>query len=125
MFLSFLKYNFVQILAYGIELLVFFGVLWINAGLIVTANVSAKLSAGTFAFLSHKYFTFRRPDNTSFMAEAVRYAVLLGVSTVLSSGLLVAVSSLLPVWLSKPIVDIVTVGMTFLVTRHVVFRKRA
>ncbi|MFQ5356542.1 MAG: GtrA family protein [Mariprofundaceae bacterium] len=121
MLFKFLRYNLVQIGAYGIELSTFFGMLWIWPGYLLTANVCAKAGAGCFAFLLHKYFTFKRNNKQKTGSEAGRYIIVLAGNMLVGSLLLVLLVEIIPEWMSKLVSDVISVGITFLLTHYLVF----
>lgn len=121
MLFKFLRYNLVQIAAYGIELSTFFAMLWIWPSYLVMANVSAKAAAGCFAFFLHKYFTFKSNSKHNIGGEAGRYVLILIGNIFLGSFLLVMFVDVMPEWGGKLLSDIISVGMTFLLTHHLVF----
>lgn len=121
MFVKFLKYNVVQLLAYGLELSVFFFVLYLFPDNLLVSNVSAKGSAGVFAFFFHKTYTFKSNEKTNVKGEAVRYVLVLLGNTLLSTFLLLMLALYMPEWLSKITADVVSVGITFVVTQRLVF----
>ncbi len=123
---KFFKYGFVQILAYGIELLVFYLVISLCSECLVTANILAKSSAAIFAFGSHKYFTFGCKDSDKIAGQAIRYSLLLVMNTFAATYLLVLLTSetnLLPI-LAKILSDVVIIFITFLLTYFLVFNKK-
>ncbi|WP_167631293.1 GtrA family protein [Mariprofundus ferrooxydans] len=121
MLFKFLRYNLVQVAAYGIELSTFFGMLWIWPGYLIMANVSAKTAAGCFAFFLHKYFTFKSSGKHNIGGEAGRYVLILIGNMVLGSLLLVFLVGVMPEWGSKLMSDVISVGITFLLTHYLVF----
>jgi putative flippase GtrA len=116
------RYIAVQAVAYVLDMGGF--ILLGAAGLgVVTANILAKLAAGSFAFVAHRHFTFGVDRRYDARGQLVKYAVLLAANVPLSSGLLV----LLMRWVVSPVLakllaDLLCVAITFLLSRHVVFR---
>jgi len=121
MLFKFLRYNLVQIAAYGIELGTFFTALWALPGYLITANVAAKTAAGCFAFFLHKAFTFRVRGSRSVKSEAWRYVLILLGNMMLGSALLVLLVGFMPEWAAKVASDVASVGITFLLTHYLVF----
>lgn len=121
--MTFARYVAVQIVAYGIDFgmfLVLIAMLGIGP---IAANVAAKIAAGAFAFVAHRAFTFRVAGRQRVAGEAMRYALLLALNVPLASGLLAALLLVIrdpP--LAKVLSDVISVGVTFLLTRHAVFR---
>jgi len=122
---TFIKYNFIQVLAYGLELGLFFLVLSLGANMLVVANVFAKIVAGICTFLSHKYYTFRKRSSERIFGEALAYFALLGANTFFSSYLLVLFTNYLPAGYAKPLADIICVGINFILTHTVVFGRKS
>lgn len=91
------------------------------------ANVASKCLAATIGFLLHKHFTFRWPQHDRPLRQAARYVSLLvfnlGLSTVL---IWVAVRGLgWPALAGKIATEAVIAGISFLVSRSLVFRRAA
>lgn len=122
--ITFVKYNLIQLLVYALDLVVFFlaanGLDWSLAA----SNVLAKSCAGTFAFVSHKYFTFGHRCVQSLWREVVSYAVLLALNIPLSTGVLYLLKNLIPVAAAKVLSDVMCMGVNFFLSKHVVFKKR-
>jgi putative flippase GtrA len=119
----FVRYIGIQLLAYGIDIGLFLIVL--NSGLTgpITANVMAKLAAGTFAFLLHRVFTFRVTRLAGARRQAILYFMLLALNIPVAS----AIFAVLLVWVSDQIVakflaDVVCVILTYALSKHFVFR---
>jgi putative flippase GtrA len=121
--IKFLKYNVVQAIAYGIELGVFFVVLHLFPGWLVSSNVAAKGSAGLFAFFVHKYVTFESIGKENLKGEALLYTLILVGNAFFGSFLLVIFVVGMPEWLAKISADVITVGVTFILTHNIVFRQ--
>lgn len=122
MILKFIKYNIVQLAAYGIELVVFFSCLFVFPNSLVGSNIAAKSSAGLFAFFAHKHFTFQKKGNKEIRKEALRYILVLLANTAFGSLLLVLLADVIPSSVAKPISDVITVGLTFILTHNIVFK---
>jgi Predicted membrane protein len=121
MIAAFLRYNAVQILAYGLDLGSFTLLVYVGTELI-PANVAAKLVAGLFAFAMHKVFTFQKRGSGRVWREAVVYFSLLMVNIPVSSGILAALTAILPTTAAKVMADVSCMALTFLLTRMFVFR---
>jgi len=88
------------------------------------ANVLSKIAASIFAFIAHRRVTFKVHGHSDSRTQLVKYALLLAVNVPISSGLL---ALLLP-WLSPPMLakfvsDVACVGLTFVLSRHLVFTR--
>lgn len=121
----FLRYIAIQLLAYGIDMGMFLVMLFIGAVGPVGANVVAKLSAGLFAFVSHRHFTFRVAEGFAVRGQAVRYFVLLVLNVPVASGIL----ALFLLWIPEPfaakfIADVICVGLTYLLSKHFIFARQ-
>lgn len=121
-FFSLLRYNLVQIAAYAVDYGIFWAFIALAPSQLVAANVASKLAAGIFAFLAHKYVTFRKPGRQSLYREIFAYFGLLAVNTVIATALLRALTMLFPPLIAKPIADIVYMPISFLMTKFLVFR---
>lgn len=121
MLIKFLKYNLIQLLAYGIELSIFFLILYILQNELLIANVLAKSCAGLFAFYFHKFYTFESNQKGQVKGEIIRYIAVLLANTVLGTSLLLLLANTFHEWVAKIISDVITVGVTFFVTHHLVF----
>lgn len=118
----FSRYVGVQVLAYGIDMGGFLLLVWLGLGP-VWANVPAKIAAGAFAFLAHRHLTFAVHGRGGAGGQALRYALLLALNVPLAS----AVLALLLPWIAPPaaakfVADVICVLLTFLASRHFVFR---
>lgn len=121
MLIKFLRYNLVQIVAYGIEVLIFFSMTWLWPSYLVAANVAGKAAAGGFAFVAHKYFTFENANSQEIGKQAGRYVLLLIANMFLGSLLLLVFVEFMPKWSAKLVSDMVSVATTFLLTHYLVF----
>lgn len=120
--MTFARYVAVQLAAYALDFGAFIALLWGVAADPIAANVAAKVIAGTFAFFVHRSFTFR-VAGTRIGGEAVRYGLLLALNVPVASGLLALLLAVVPhAPTAKVLADVVCVGLTFLLTRHGVFR---
>lgn len=118
----FSRYVAVQIVAYGIDMGSFLALSeWMGMHP-VAANVVAKALAGTFAFFAHRRVTFAVHGRGGGTTQLLKYAVLLALNIPIASGLL---ALLLP-WVAPPaaakfVADMICVGLTFLLSRYLVF----
>ena len=123
--MRFARYVGVQIVAYGVDMglfLVFFALAGQGA---VTANVAAKVVAGLFAFLAHRYITFEAARKGKQARQAVLYLALWLLNVPLSTGLLALL--LLPgiaAVIAKVVADVVCVGLNYWVSRNFIFVGR-
>jgi putative flippase GtrA len=123
--LTLLRYLLVQLLAYGVDVGTFIAL--ISTGVVgpLVANVAGKIPAGIFAFMAHRRFTFQIRDSSRAHREAVKYFILLALNVPFSTLILKVLLTLtLPVTLAKILADVVAVGLSFTLTRYVVFRRR-
>jgi len=118
---TFIRYIIIQVAAYAIDMGVFLLVMeWFVVGPILS-NVFAKITAGIFAFILHRKFTFEVSDKKP-RAQAVKYSVLLGLNIPIASVLL----ALLLMFISNAIVakfiaDVACVLLTYLLSKHLIF----
>ncbi|MDE2422946.1 MAG: GtrA family protein [Betaproteobacteria bacterium] len=122
--MTFLRYIVIQLLAYGIDMGMFWLMLFVAMIEPVGANVVAKLLAGIFAFVSHRHVTFRVAGGVNAQVQAIRYFVLLAMNLPFASVIL----ALLLHWISGPFVakfiaDVICVGLTYLLSKYFVFAK--
>lgn len=120
--MTFVRYVSIQLLAYGIDMGVFLLILQTDLAAPIWANVLAKLAAGLFAFILHRYFTFRAAESGAIRHQAIRYFVLLALNIPVASAILV----LLLLWITEPvaakfIADIICVALTYAVSKRFVF----
>lgn len=118
----FSRYLGVQVFAYAIDMGIF---LLLSAGWgaqPITANVIAKMTAGAFAFVLHRRVTFTVHGRGGSGGQLFKYALLLALNIPVASGFLALLLPwIAPVAMAKFIADVICVGLTFLVSRHVVF----
>jgi putative flippase GtrA len=123
--LTLLRYLLVQIVAYGLDLGTFQALVATVACGPVVANLAGKVPAGIFAFLAHRHFTFRVGNAVGMHREAVKYLVLLLINAPLSSLLLAGLLGVVTqVTLAKILADVLSVGLTFTLTKYLVFGRR-
>lgn len=139
--MTFLKYLTIQVLAYGIDMGTFLLILHLKdiytiplpiylsnicpvSGDIypILANVIAKLMAGCFAFVAHRYFTFKVADSGFVWRQAVRYFLVLAINVPFASALL----GLILVWLPLPVVakfisDVICVVISYFLSKKFIF----
>ena len=123
--MTLLRYVLVQLVAYGIDLGGFYALISTAVSGPLVANVGGKIAAGLFAFFAHRRFTFNVVEKSGKATEAVRYFVLLAlnvpISSIILAGLLLVISAPVP---AKICADVVSVGVTFLLTKYLVFGRR-
>jgi len=119
------RYLLVQIVAYGLDLGTFEALVRNGIASPVAANLIGKLPAGLFAFVAHRWFTFGAHGSGRAPHEAARYFALLAVNAPLSSLILALLLLVIPhPTAAKILADVISVGLTFLVTKHFVFGQR-
>jgi putative flippase GtrA len=123
--LTLLRYLLVQIVAYGLDLGTFQALVATGASGPVVANLAGKVPAGIFAFLAHRHFTFRVGNAAGVHREAMKYLLLLLINAPLSSLVLAGLLGVMThVTLAKILADVLSVGLTFTLTKHLVFGRR-
>ena len=120
--MTFVRYVVIQLLAYGIDFGLFLVVLKTGLSGPIMANILAKLTAGTFAFIFHRKFTFRVADSSHMRRQSVRYFVLLTLNIPAASAIL----ALLLLWIAAPVVakfiaDVVCVALTYWLSKQFIF----
>jgi putative flippase GtrA len=124
--LTLARYILVQIVAYGLDLGGFYALFSTGIASPVVANIGGKLLAGVFAFFAHRSFTFGVQGPEQRIAHAVKYFTLLAINTPVSSAILAGLLLFMShVTAAKVIADVLSVGLTFVVTKHVVFTRTA
>ena len=122
---TFVRYVAVQLLCYGVDLGIFILVLEHVHASPAVANVASKLAAGLVGFSLHRLFTFRATGQEDIARQAFKYTVLLLLNIPLTSIVLVGLLHIIPgPAYAKIVSDVICVGISFLLTRHVVFRRR-
>jgi putative flippase GtrA len=120
-----LRYLLVQLLAYGVDVGTFIALVSTGVAGPLVANVAGKIPAGIFAFMAHRRFTFQIRDSARAHGEALKYFVLLALNVPFSTLILKGLLTLnLPVTLAKILADVLSVGLSFTLTKYVVFRHR-
>jgi putative flippase GtrA len=123
--LTLLRYLLVQIVAYGLDLGTFQALVATGVSGPIVANLAGKVPAGIFAFLVHRRFTFRIGNAAGVHREAIKYLLLLLVNAPLSSLILAGLLGVMPhVTLAKILADVLSVGLTFTLTKYLVFARR-
>jgi len=123
--LTLLRYLLVQLVAYGLDIGTFQALIATGVSGPVVANLAGKVPAGTFAFFAHRHFTFRVGNAAGVHREAVKYLLLLLINAPLSSLILAGLLGVMTqVTLAKILADILSVGLTFTLTKHLVFGRR-
>jgi putative flippase GtrA len=118
------RYLLVQLVAYGLDFGCFIAILEATVAGPVAANVTAKILAGLFAFMAHRGYTFQVRAGGGIVSHALKYCVLLAfnvpISSTLLAGLLLVMKNAAA---AKVLADAMSVGVTFLLTKHVVFAR--
>ena len=120
--MTFLRYIIIQLLAYCIDLGTFLIALNIGVFGAIFSNLVAKFSAGIFAFIAHRHFTFRVAGNSAKRNQALRYFMLLVINIPASS----VIMALILMWLQGPIfakfiADVISVSLTYLLSKRFIF----
>lgn len=123
MLLKFFRYGLVQVSAYGID----FGSFYlVNAAIpdqLVLSNFTGKALAGIYAFVLHKYFTFRSTEKGSEFGEGARFTALLIANYIVSTILLLMFVDFIQDTYAKILADIICVGLSFFIANKLVFKK--
>jgi putative flippase GtrA len=115
-----------QILAYGLEVASFSGMLYLT-GMPILANVAAKILAACFAFVFHARISFDYGKAKSLHASAISYVVVLAINAALTSSLLailIRLTAIPPLYL-KIGCDVVFVVLTFGLVGKFVFPSKS
>lgn len=120
--MQFLFYLLVQLLAYGLEIAIFFFLTIGQQFQPTTAQITCKLGAGAFGFFMHHNVTFYSRSEASQVWSAARYCLILGFNIPLSTWILKHLLEVIPsVGLSKFIADVACVVITYLFVKKYVF----
>lgn len=121
----FLRYVAIQLLAYGIDMGVFLLMLHIDLAGPIVANIIAKLAAGICAFFAHRHFTFEAAAPNLVRTQAIRYFILLAANVPISSGILAVIMLWLPIpATAKLLADILCVGLSYSLSKYLIFNTR-
>jgi putative flippase GtrA len=122
--MTFLRYSIVQILAYAIDMGIF--ILLINTPLIdpIGVNILSKISAGIFAFIVQRKFTFKVAAKELVKMQAIRYFIVLIFNIPIASVILILMLYLIadPV-LAKFLSDIVCVNLSYMLGKYFIFPR--
>jgi putative flippase GtrA len=119
------RYLLVGAVVYGVDLGLFTVIIALSsARLYVAANVAAKVAGAAVGFALHKNVTFTWQQQSSIVVQSLLYGTLLLFNMGLSTALLyLAVSGFAQSAIaSKIAIDIVVVGISFVISRSLVFR---
>ena len=120
--MKFARYIAVQLGAYGLDIGVYLGALLFFGSGALVANASGKISAGIFAFYTHRNYTFNAASEGEHGRQASLYVLVLSLNVPLSSAVLWAILSIFPSPVSaKILADIVCVVFTYWLIRRYVF----
>jgi putative flippase GtrA len=124
--MTFLRYLLIQVFAYGIDMGVF--ILLIQFDFIdpIIANIFSKLSAGCFAFMVHRSYTFNVASSGLAGKQAVRYFIVLAANVPVASAMLLFIL----IWLPLPVVakflsDTVMVALSYVLSKKFIFNIQA
>jgi putative flippase GtrA len=124
--MRFVRYLFVQVAAYGIDMGLFVLLFSYFQVAPLVANGIGKILAGIFAFLAHRSFTFGIAKCGRSARQAIKYGVLLALNVPLSAlalGLmLLIVPQAVP---AKFAADIICVFLTYWLSKRFVFLGEA
>jgi putative flippase GtrA len=86
------------------------------------ANVAGRVTGALLGFIANGVITFRQPKLNA--ARFIRFIVLWMILTVLSTALVTSVSriGLSFAWLAKPMVELALAIVSFMASRHWVYR---
>jgi putative flippase GtrA len=120
------RYMVVQVVAYGLDLGIFYVLYRSGAAEPVVANLAGKVLSALFSFLAHRSFTFRIQGAKRGIGQAVRYFSLLALSAPISSAVLAGVLLLVSnVMAAKILSDVLCALLNFLLSKHLVFAHGA
>jgi len=118
----FSRYLAVQIAAYCLDMGFFLLASTVMGWSVLVSNIGAKILAGAFAFFSHRRVTFNVHDRGGSHVQVIKYVVLLSLNVPLSSAaLMLLLPWVSPDYLAKFLADAACIGITFLLSRYLVF----
>ena len=120
--MRFARYIAVQLVAYGLDVGAYLGVLWFFGSGPLIANASGKILAGIFAFYTHRSFTFSAANEGQHARQVPLYFLVLSLNVPLSSFALWSVLLVFPSPVSaKVLADVACVSLTYWVSKRYVF----
>jgi putative flippase GtrA len=120
---SLMIYGPVQVAVYVAEYAAFLAL--VGGGRhVVLANSLSKLLALVLGYAAHAVWTFDRRLADEPYRRAARFLIVFAANTVLATGALLALKTVLPVAAAKPVSDILMSGFTYLALRAFVFAER-
>lgn len=122
--MKFYRYIAIQLAAYVIDISFFMIVLLVDIAGPLEANAFAKISAGCFAFFSHRHFTFSVAEVTCAKSQAIRYFLFLLLNVPFASGILALLLDWIPVtFVAKVTADVICVGLNYYLSKCLIFAK--
>lgn len=94
----------------------------------VPANLLGRVSGACFGFFINGKVTFASSATAIGAHQALRFAILWGSTSLLSTVAMVVIEAnagLSLAWLGKPVVDLFLSGLSFLASRHWVYKKKS
>ena len=123
--MRFVRYIVVQVGTYAQDMGVFLLLFAVAGWGAVASNVVAKILAGAFAFLAHRYVTFEFAAQGKVARQAAMYAALWALNVPLATGMLALLLMLgSPALIAKVISDLICVGLNYWLSRTYVFTGR-
>lgn len=111
----------IQVIAYGIDISIFYLLIKLVLLNPILANVICKTAAGCFAFFAHVYITFES-YTISLKTQAVKYFALLFLNIPLSSIILkLLLTYISSVTLAKILSDAICIMISFSLSKYFVF----
>ncbi|MBW3096884.1 GtrA family protein [Pseudohoeflea coraliihabitans] len=118
-----IKYISVQVCAYIIDIGGFYLINNIENTSPLISNLIGKSAAGTFAFFSHRLFTFKA-NQGGFLQQAVRFTALLLLHIPIATAILaLLLYAGLPVLFAKFLSDVASVALSFWLSKRFVFQS--
>ncbi|GHS98459.1 dolichyl-phosphate mannose synthase [Bacteroidia bacterium] len=116
----FLKYTLSSVMSFLIDYVLFLVIHFLSSGNILLSTIFARLCSGVFNFNMNARFVF---ENKADIIHLIKYAVLF-ICQMLASWLLVSLldgTHLIPVAITKPVVDGSLFFISFLIQKRVIF----
>ncbi|MDR7100828.1 putative flippase GtrA [Lysobacter niabensis] len=118
----FSRYAAVQIAAYGMDMGSFLLATIVFGWAPLPSNILAKILAGGLAFFAHRRITFGVHGKGGGRAQLIKYILLLALNVPVSSGVLALLLPYVgPEALAKFVSDVICVGITFFLSRRLIF----
>lgn len=120
----FVRYFFVQLVAYAIDMFFYIFLLTFLSINAIYANILSKFFAGLFAFFIQREFTFKFTNNQQIGRQAFRYIIILLLNIPISASILYVILLYISNYIfAKFLSDVVGITISFLLSKYYTFVK--